>query len=84
MPLVKSDTISRRPKELYFKGDKLYEIKNGKVVDRTEKFQPDWAIPKSSRKYYRSKYLLFGPLVSKTKKIYYMIAASKAKWTSKK
>jgi len=84
MPLVASDTISRRPTQLYLKGDKLFEIKDGKIVDRTEKFQPDWKVPKSSRKYYRRKYLLFGPLVSKTKKIYYMIAASKVKWTKHK
>jgi hypothetical protein len=82
MPLVASDTISNRPKLLFLKDDKLYEIKNGKVVYRTEKFQPDWEIPKSSRKYYRRKYFLFGPLVSKSKKTYYMIAESKVKWTN--
>jgi len=82
MPLLASDTISNRPKQLFLKGDKLYEIKNGEVVYRTEKFQPDWKVPKSSRKYYRRKYFLFGPLVSKSKKIYYMIRASKVKWTN--
>jgi hypothetical protein len=69
-----------RPDKLFYRGDKLYKIENGQVAYRTEKTKPDWIIPKSSRKYYRRKYVLFGPHVSKTKKTYYMIEASKARW----
>jgi hypothetical protein len=70
-----------RPTKLFYRNDKLYKIENGQTVDRTEKFEPDWKIPKSSRKYYHRKYWLFGPLVSNTKRTYYMVVASKAKWT---
>lgn len=69
-----------RPTKLFYKNDRLYKIENGKIVDRTEKFEPDWKIPRSSRKYYHRKYWLFGPLVSNTKRTYYMVVASKAKW----
>jgi hypothetical protein len=71
-----------RPDKLFYKDGKLYKIEKGQVVDRTEKFQPDWKVPRSSRKYYRRKYLLFGPLVSKTKSTYYMTVVSKARWTN--
>ena len=76
-----SSLFISRPNKLFYKNNKLYNIDNGQVVDRTEKFEPDWDIPKSLRKYYHRKYWLFGPLVSNTQRTYYMIVASKAKWT---
>ncbi len=69
-----------RPEKLFYEDDKLYEIEKGRVLKRTERFQPNLKVPKSSKKYYRRKYFLFGPLISKTKRIHYMVAASKAKW----
>ena len=71
-----------RPNKLFYKDSKLYKIEKGEIVYKTEKFQPDWRVPKSSRKYYRRKYFLVGPLVSKTKKTHYMIVASKVKWNN--
>jgi len=69
-----------RPTKLFYKDNKLYKMENGKIVYKTEKFEPDWKIPKSSRKYYYRKYWIFGHLVSKTHRTYYMVVASKAKW----
>lgn len=76
-----SSLFALRPSKLFYKDNKLYKINKEQIVDRTEKFEPNWEIPKSSRKYYHRKYWLFGPLVSKTKRTYYMIVVSKAKWT---
>lgn len=61
-----SSLFASRPNKLFYKENKLYKIDKGQVVYRTEKFQPDWEVPKSSRKYYHRKYWLFGPLVSNT------------------
>jgi hypothetical protein len=74
--------LAFRPNKLFYKDEKLYKIEKGEIVYKTEKFQPDWGVPKSSRKYYRRKYFLFGPLVSKTKKTHYMTVASKVKWNN--
>ena len=76
-----SSLFASRPNKLFYKDNKLYKIDKGEVVYRTEKFEPDWEIPKSSRKYYHRKYWLFGPLISNTHRTYYMVVASKAKWT---
>ena len=70
-----------RPTKLFYKDNKLYKIEKGKIVYRTEKYQPDWKVPKNSRKYFHHKYLLFGPLVRNTHQTYYMVVSSKAKWT---
>ncbi|MBX9838056.1 MAG: hypothetical protein K2X69_07030 [Silvanigrellaceae bacterium] len=75
-----SSLFALRPVKLFYNDNKLYKIEKGQIVDRTEKFEPDWGIPKSSRKYYHRKYWLFGHLVSNTKQTYYMVVASKAKW----
>ncbi len=76
-----SSLFALRPNKLFYKDNKLYKIDNGLVVYRTEKFEPDWKVPKSSRKYYDRKYWLFEPVVSNTHRTYYMVVASKAKWT---
>jgi hypothetical protein len=73
--------FASRPNKLFYKDNKLYIIDKGQIVYRTEKFEPDWEVSKSSRKYYHRKYWLFGPLVSNTHRTYYMVVASKAKWT---
>ena len=75
-----SSLFALRPAKLFYKENKLYKIEKGQIVYRTEKFEPDWDIPKSSRKYYHRKYWLFGHLVSNTNWTYYMVIASKAKW----
>lgn len=77
-----SSLFAARPSKLFYKEDKLYKIDKGEVVYRTEKYKPDWEVPKNSRKYYHRKYWLFGPLVSNTHRTYFMVAASKAKWTT--
>ncbi len=76
-----SSLFGLRPNKLFYKDHKLFKIDKGQIVYRTEKFEPDWEVPKSSRKYYHRKYWLFGPLVSNTHRTYYMVVASKAKWT---
>jgi hypothetical protein len=76
-----SSLFALRPSKLFHKNNKLYEIRNKRVVYRSEKFEPDWDVPKSYRKYYHRKYWLFGPLVSNSYPTYYMVVASQAKWT---
>ena len=68
-----SDTTTKklRPNKLYFKGNKLYEIVNGKIFNKTEKHQIDFK-PNGQLRSYRRKYLFFGPYQSKSKRTYYM------------
>ncbi len=77
-----SSLFALRPNKLFYKDGKLYKIDKGQVIYRTEKFEPDWDIPKSSRKYYHRKYWLFGQLIANTHRTYYMVVDSKAKWTN--
>ncbi len=75
-----STLLSLRLTKLYYKDDRLYEIENGQILSRTRKEEIDWEVSKGTRKFYHRKYWLFGPLVTDSRKAYYMVIASKAKW----
>ena len=72
-----STVVLGRPKKLFFRDDKLYNIEEGKIID-TRKSELDFKPDKSLK--YRRKYLLFGHYVKTFHDTYYMITESKVKW----
>ena len=72
-----SRVILGRPKKLFFRDDKLYNIEEGKVIYK-RKSELDFKPNKSFK--YRRKYLLYGHYVKTFHDSYYMIIESKVKW----
>ena len=61
-----------RPDTLVYKKDKLYRIENGRIINKTERQQANFIKTKGWRKWYRKKYYLFGPYISRKRNIYYV------------
>jgi hypothetical protein len=60
-----SSSLALRPTKLFYSDDKLYKIENGKVVNRTEGFQPDNTVFLFSLVHFRTRTILNSPAISK-------------------
>jgi hypothetical protein len=63
---------SNPPDSLFYENDKLYELRNGKVVRRSENYQISYTPKEDQRHLFRRKYVICGPFVAKRKPTFYM------------
>ena len=69
--------LNNRPSILLKRGDKVFRIDKGRVVDQKDQLARNYKPPKGGRNIYRRKYLLIGPYVRKKKYTYYLQMTSK-------
>jgi hypothetical protein len=72
---IVSSMAQYRPQKLFFSNDKLYGInENGKIVKKVKRQLVGNFIRKGDwKKWYRKKYYLFGPYITKRVNIYYVL-----------
>jgi len=61
-----------RPDTLFYRKAKLFRLENGQVVDRTKRGKATFIKSKGWRKWVRRKYYLFGPYISRKRRIHYL------------